>query len=47
MVVAAELALLPMVFGAWEIAVLFTIANALVMVLRIRVENSALAARGD
>ncbi len=45
MVVAAELALLPMVFGAWEIAVLFTIANAGVMVLRIRAENAALAGR--
>ena len=43
MVVGAELALLPMVFGAWEIAVLFTIANAGVMVLRIRVENAVLA----
>ncbi len=43
MVVAAELALLPMVFGAWQIAVLFTIANAGVMVLRIRAENAALA----
>jgi methyltransferase len=45
LVVAAELALLPMVFGAWEIAVLFTIANAGVMVPRIRAENAALAAR--
>lgn len=45
MVVAAELALLPMVFGAWQIAVLFTIANAGVMVLRIRAENAALAGR--
>ncbi len=43
MVVGAELALLPMVFGAWEIAVLFTIANAGAMVLRIRVENAVLA----
>ena len=43
MVVGAELALLPMVFGAWEIAVLFTIANAGVMILRIRVENAVLA----
>lgn len=45
LVVAAELALLPLVFGAWEIAVLFTLANAGVMVLRIRAENAALAAR--
>jgi methyltransferase len=45
LVVAAELALLPMVFGAWEIAVLFTLANAGVMVLRIRAENAALAGR--
>ena len=45
MVVAAELALLPMVFGAWQIAVLFTAANAPLMALRIRAENAALAGR--
>ena len=47
MVVAAELALLPMVFGAWQIAVLFTAANSGVMVIRIRAENAALAGRRD
>jgi len=44
-VVALEVAVLPLVFGAWKIAVAFTIANGILLVHRIRVENSALAAR--
>jgi len=44
-VVAAEIALLPMVFGAWPIALTFSLANALVLARRIRVEDAALAQR--
>jgi methyltransferase len=44
-VVAAEIAVLPLAFGAWEIALLFSVLNAAVLALRIRVENGALATR--
>lgn len=43
LVVVAEIALLPLVFGAWEIALAFSVLNAAVLVYRIRVENRALA----
>jgi methyltransferase len=42
-VVAAEIALLPLVFGAWEIALGFSIANAAILIHRIRVEETALS----
>ena len=42
-VVAAEIAVLPLVFGLWRMAILFTILNAAMMWVRIRAENSALA----
>ncbi len=45
MVVAAEIAVLPLVFGAWEIALVYSILNGALMVHRIRVENQALSAR--
>ena len=41
-VVIAELALLPLVFGLWQVALIFTILNALVLTIRIRAENRAL-----
>ena len=41
-VVAAEIALLPLVFGLWQIAALFTLLNAAVLAVRIRAENRAL-----
>jgi methyltransferase len=41
-VVAAEIALLPLVFGLWQIAALFTLLNAAVLAVRISAENSAL-----
>jgi methyltransferase len=44
-VVVAEIALLPLAFGALDIAVVFTLLNALVLSHRIRVENAALATR--
>jgi len=47
LIVAAEFALLPLVFGAWRIALVFTLLNAAVLALRIRVENLALAERRE
>ena len=44
-VVAGEVATLPLIFGAWEIAVLFSILNGVLLWHRIRVENEALALR--
>ena len=41
-VVIAELALLPLVFGLWQIALIFTIFNAAILTIRIRAENEAL-----
>ena len=42
-VVAAEIALLPLAFGAWRMALLFSVLNALLLAHRIRIENAALA----
>lgn len=44
-VVVAEILVLPLVYGAWQIAALFSVLNALVLAIRIRAENQALAAR--
>lgn len=44
-VVAAEIAVLPLAFGAWQIAVIWSIANALLLRHRIRVEETALRPR--
>lgn len=44
-VVCIELAVLPLAFGAWQIAVVFSVANAALLTWRIRVEDSALDAR--
>ena len=41
-IVTVEIALLPMVFGLWQIAVLFSLLNAAVLMVRIRAENRAL-----
>jgi methyltransferase len=43
-VVAAEIAVLPIVFGLWKIALIFTLLNAAVLAVRIRAENAALKA---
>ncbi|MGF1594575.1 MAG: isoprenylcysteine carboxyl methyltransferase family protein [Kiloniellaceae bacterium] len=45
LVVAAEIAVLPLAFGAWEIAAVFSLANAAVLAWRIRCEESALSGR--
>jgi methyltransferase len=47
LVVAAEIAVLPLAFGAWELAAVFSAANAILLRHRIQVEDSALAARRD
>ena len=44
-VVTAEIAVLPLAFGAWEIALVFSALNALLLYHRIRVEEQALAPR--
>ena len=43
-VVAAEIAVLPLAFGLWAYAVVFTLLNAAMLWVRIRSENRALAA---
>ena len=42
-VVVAEIAILPLAFGLWQIALLFSVLNALVLFIRIRAEAKALA----
>lgn len=41
-VVVAEIFALPMVFGLWRVALIFTLLNAAVLFVRIRAENLAL-----
>ena len=41
-VVAAEIALLPLVFGLWQVALVFSLLNAAALTVRIRAENEAL-----
>lgn len=45
LVVAGEIAVLPLAFGAWRIALIFSILNAALLAWRIRVENRGLAVR--
>lgn len=45
LVVAGEIAVLPLVFELWLVAALFTAANALLLRQRIAAEDAALAAR--
>jgi len=42
-VVAGEIAILPLVFGLWLVALIFTLLNAAVLTIRIREENRALS----
>jgi methyltransferase len=42
-VVAAEIAVLPLVFGAWRIALIFTLLNAAMLAWRLHVESGALS----
>ena len=45
LVVVLEIAVLPLAFGAWEIAAVFSGLNAGVLAYRIRIENAMLAER--
>jgi methyltransferase len=47
MIVVAEIALLPLAFGDVAIAIVWSIANSLLLGLRVHIENAALAAIGD
>jgi methyltransferase len=42
LVVVAEIAVLPLVFGLWPVALIFTALNATVLAIRIHAENAAL-----
>jgi methyltransferase len=42
LVVIGEIAVLPLVFGLWQVAILFSLMNAAVLTIRIRSENRAL-----
>ena len=44
-IVCAEIAILPLAFGAWPIALIFTVANAGLLTWRIRTEEGALSQR--
>lgn len=44
-VVAAEIAVLPLAFGNWPVALVFTVLNALMLHHRIRAEQDALGSR--
>ena len=41
-VVIGEIAVLPLVFGLWQVALVFTLLNAAALAIRIREENRAL-----
>lgn len=42
LVVTAEIALLPLAFGLWQVALIFSLLNAAVLTVRIRAEEKAL-----
>lgn len=46
LVVTGEILVLPLAFGAWQIALAFSLVNAALLALRVRVEERALAPRG-
>jgi methyltransferase len=43
-VVTAEIAVLPLAFGLWPVALIFSVLNAAILAIRIREENRALSA---
>lgn len=45
LVVSAEILVLPLAFGEWTVAAVFTVLNAAMLAWRIHQENTALAAR--
>ena len=42
LMVIGEIAVLPLVFGLWQVALLFSLLNGAVLAIRIRAENAAL-----
>lgn len=46
-IVTLEIAALPLMFGLWAIAVIFSLLNAAILAIRIRAENRALASLRD
>ena len=42
-VVATEMAVMPLVFGSWRTALIFSVLNVWMMIVRLRVENHALS----
>ncbi len=46
LIVCAEIAVVPLIFGAWWIALVFSVLNLAMLWHRIRVEDAALAAAG-
>jgi methyltransferase len=42
LVVIGEIAVLPLVFGLWQVALIFSLLNAAVLTIRVRAENAAL-----
>ena len=42
LVVVGEIAVLPLVFGLWDLAIIFSLLNAVILTVRIRAENRAL-----
>jgi methyltransferase len=47
MVVVGEIAVLPLIFGLWQVALLFSLLNAAILAVRIREENRALRPQGS
>ena len=43
LIVTLEIAVLPLLFGLWRIALIFSLLNAIILAIRIREENRALA----
>ena len=46
LVVIGEIAVLPLAFGLWPVALIFSLLNAILLVVRIRAEEKALASVG-
>ena len=42
LVVIGEIAVLPLVFGLWDVAIIFSLLNVVILTVRIRAENRAL-----
>lgn len=45
MIVIGEIAALPLAFGAWEVMIIFSVLNSLLLMHRIKIENAALQDR--